>query len=366
MAARKHFVGFCAFFVLFASAVYAQTGYMIVATKGSSGLFNKPAIREIKIGQKFLALRKVNGREVEVAKVKVALIERNYCGVKVDEPLADNRLRKGDYLVEPKSNFEETLSFLDGFETPQEPETNYAQTADKPVEESPPLIFDAEINTSPEQVSSEANNQPDGILSADIPFLEESGGVPQIDSEQEIGDVPSENIAVTVSPQNIHTSFLGPSVAFIAPVSNTADVYAAGPKFGLQVLTELGFNTNLRFSAQYAILQPASAIKSSLTSSGASQNSSLAILSASIQPKILNNFILDIGVGYYRQHDEVQTLQRLSSSTKSAVGTLTGLGYHAMVGKASSLMLLATGNFYFLEGNNATYFSMMAGYFFAL
>jgi len=352
--------------LLLCGQLLAQDGYVIIATKGSSGLFAKPAGSGFKVGEVFIAKRSVNGQEIEVARVKIALLDDKYCGVKIDAPISANSLRKGDYLLPLQNNFDETLSFLDQISNAGNSSTADVKSETAKGIQRPPLQLEPDNLTSFSTVSSDSQNSLDDILALDIPSTNTSDQATQQPERKNSNRLGSGRVGPTASPLNTTGSFLGLSLAVLAPVSGTSEIYAAGPKLGLQVITNLGFNTNLRLSGQYAFLQPSTSAKSALANLGQTQNSSLTMLTVSIQPRIINNFILDLGFGYFRQHDEVETGTRISASTKNALGTLSGLGYHWRIRRNASLMLLGSGNFYFLKGGNATYFSLLAGYFFTI
>ncbi|MFQ5628245.1 MAG: hypothetical protein ACE5I1_05745 [bacterium] len=352
--------------LLLCSQLLAQDRYIIVATKGSSGLFAKPAGSGLKVGDVFIAKRSVNGQEIEVARVKIALLDNKYCGVKIEEAVSGGRLKKGDYLVPLQGGFNETLSFLDQISTASNSPSNNVDQETSNSFQAPPLQLESDNITGFNSAQSDSQNALDDILALDIPTTNTAEQATQLSAGRNGNRLGSSRVGPTASPRNTTDSFLGLSLAALAPVSGTSDLYAAGPKLGLQVITNLGFNTNLRFSGQYAFLQPSSSIKASLDKLGQTQSSSLTMLTVSIQPRIINNFILDLGFGYYRQHDEVETGSRISTSTKNAVGTLTGLGYHWRIRRNASLMILGSGNFYFLQNGNATYLSLLAGYFFTI
>lgn len=350
--------------LLFCAPVIAQESYVILATKGTSGLFAKPSGISFQKGDRFVAKRTVDGKEVDVAQVSIALVDSRYYGVKVETPLADSRLRKGDYLIQAQASggLNESLSFLDQFDSGAS--TPPAASNDDP-------LTSALTSTPPASTPPASNNfsldNVDSLSNFDDIFSINSPGTSTVsDTENLLGGESgnSSQYGPTVSPINDAGSFLGISLAAMLPISNTANRYAVGPGFGLQAVTDIGLRSNLRWSVQHTILQPSSSVKSALNAAGSKQKSGLTLLTVSIQPRIMNHFVLDLGVGYYRQFDEINTGARRAFSAKNAIGTLTGLGYHFQVGRSSSVMLLGTGNFYFLEGDNAAFFSFLAGYFF--
>jgi hypothetical protein len=368
MAAKKFVLAITWFFILISYDLFAQSSYAIVATKGKSALFVRPAGQTFNIGDVFIAKRNVNGQLVDVARVKLAILDDRYGGVKIESPISDNQLKKGDIITPTSSqgSFAETLSFLDQLsDQDSSPSTNPGTSTDL-FQQTPQSETNSSMNTAFLGSQIDSIGSLDDILSIDILTSQ-----PSVSSEAQSpasnGNRPASNqFGPMNSPQNITNSYLGLSLSYFTPISNTADSYAPGPQFGLQAITHLGFRTNLRISGQYTFLQPSSVIKSTLDKLGQKQNSSLTMLTASIQPEIINNFVLDLGVGYFRQHDEIESAMRLSSSTKNAFGMLTGLGYHWQVSRTSSLMLLGSGNFYFLRGDNATFLAFWASYFLAI
>lgn len=364
---------------LTSTAIFAQDSFQIVASKGSSALIVRPTSRQVEVGDKFLARRRVNGQVVDVAEVRVALIDRKYCGVKIDRPLADTRLRKGDFLsplATPASPVDQSLQFLETIDQLDKSATDPIPESATPPPSDP---FSASDTIKGAALTFGQNDKPapvgEDVFTGDLSDIlglqvaglgteDKNESPPSALAPEE--QTPAATFMPGVAPAPIRSSYLGFSVAAMMPISKTASRYATGPQFGLQALTDLGFATNVRLGVQYTLLRPEAGLKTQLAKSQTEMKSSLLLLNLSIQPQIINQFILDLGIGYYRQHDELTMLKRISTDTHNAIGTVIGLGYSLGIGRNGALMLLGTGNFYFLEADNATFITLLAGYFLSL
>lgn len=368
MAAKKIFTAITIVCVLAFYDLLAQSSYTIVATKGTSALFTRPVGIEFQVGDDFIAKRNVNGQLVDVAKVKLVILDNRYCGVKIDSPISDNQLKKGDIItpVSPQNSLSETLSFLDQISVQDNSSSTNPNNSTNLAQQKPPGETNTSIYTAILGSQIDSIGSLDDILSIDIPTSQQAGFSEPQNLASEDDQLDSNQFGPINSPQNITSTYLGLSVSFFAPISNMADVYAPGPQIGLQVITNLGFRTNLRISGQYTFLQPSSSLKSALDKLGQKQNSSLMMVTGSIQPRIIDDFILDFGICYFRQYDEIEPGTGQIPTTKGAFGMTTGLGYHWRISRSSSLMLLGSGNFYFLQGDNATFLTFLAGYFLAI
>lgn len=350
---------------LCAAGVGAQEGYPVLASKGSSALIARPLDGNLRVGTVLLAKRRANGKEIEVARVRIALVDKKYCGVKVIEPLSDSKLKKGDYLVEDVFSFDASLSLLDAPAESTDPGANApAQPATRPParEENEPT---APVANKTQPASDVLIDDKD-FLSFDLSGDDGSRAeVPELDRQEK----PRKNSTPFLSvarPVNTATSFVGPAISGLAPISSMGDSYSAGGQLGVQAITRLSTQTNLRFSLLYSILQPSSTVRAGLDMLGYTQNSSLTILTLSIQPRILNNVLLDVGGGLYRLHDEIDKSGRLTVSSVSALGLVTGLGYRLRISRKAQLMLLGTGNVFFPNGTNAAFFMLTTAYLFTL
>lgn len=358
--------------LLLCGSAVAQSAYTVVATRGNSAIINTPTDRQLQVGDMLLAKRVVNGQEIEVARVRVALIDGRFCGLKVQEPLADNTLRTGDLIYPVQapqtpqtSPFEQNLSVLDELagaatDIPLPPASS-SNTA----ESTAPARSNNNSNSSPAaRAGSSSDSAPVPATAAD-PFELGSG----FDFALPTDEATRPAYAYTRGGESAVSkkrSLLGFSVAAMIPITDMGDQFETVPQFGVQVMTDISFLSTMRMHIQYAALQPVPEIQQRLDRLSQEQRAYLFQITTSIQPRLFSGLIADFGVGYYRQYVELETASGVFSSAENAFGTTAGLGINATLSPVLNLLILGSGNFYFFGGGDAAYLSFSTNLLFAL
>ncbi|RME00629.1 MAG: hypothetical protein D6814_03155 [Calditrichaeota bacterium] len=340
-----------ALFLTVAGRGFSQGPYKILAVKGRSGLIRTPQDHQFKVGDRLLAVRMQNGQQIEVAQVRVALISKKYCGVKIIRPISDSKLQKGDYLVIQDLSFDHLRQQGRKSKTPQPTSQQFVE----------------KFSARSEMPGKAAEN----------PFTPRRSGMQQrADTSRgahySYADRPRRHPRSTSGPLpdvvliNQARPFLGPIVSVIVPVSSMSQFYASSPQFGLQLVTLLQGRTTLRIGLQAASLVLNPNYQRTLQAVGYQQKTYLANLTASLQPHFNDLFFFDLGAGYFRELDEQSFNNNDITTTVNALGTLGGIGIQLNVRDVQRLVILATGNIYFPKNKNQTFFSLAASWLFAL
>ncbi len=343
--ASRTCIGF--FLTLFFSLpLFSQSNYRVITASGNSAVIQRPANAQFSVGDVFMAKRMINGRQVDVARVRVAILQANLVGFRIQEALADTKLQQGDLIVADSpaaAVSSDDLGFLDE-------------------------MFGASTNNEPQPAASDAGNASSSSFQYVVNQLENEQ--PARSSEIQFGnstqlDAPTTfGASTTVALQK--RNFVGPFASLVLPVSSSSNLFSAGPQIGLHGIAYVNRFTNARLNFQLARLGAGSAVQPGLTAAGASRSTWMSVFTASVQPGIVNGFVLDLGAGYYRLLDRTKQSGRTSTAIRNAPGAVAGIGYTKLAGENSSLMLLATGNFYFLSAETGSFISFTASWLFGI
>jgi len=360
MSFKRFVATFICVIVLFSEFAIAQDGYTVIATRNSAGIIQRPNDRKIEIGETFLAKRKVGRRYIDVAKVVVALLDSRFCGFKVIESLTDTRLLRGDLIVEIEKTentgsdqdlLDDILDVSGSRATKNSQGSNQANASQ---------TTSGAVNTIP---------APSGNLGASTGEFQDFSSK-RVDAYGESSSGQDDENYRFVGPEETDldepATLFGFSVAGLFPLGTTASRYAPSPKFGLQLLTDIGQHTNLRIGMQYTYLISDPAVKSAQAALGQKRTSHLTFLTLSVQPRIFNNVIIDLGGGYYRELNIITAGNSVNTLARNALGTVAGLGFNVSVGENSNIMVMGTGNFYFYGGGNETFSALTASWLFGI
>ncbi len=321
----------------------AQLQYEIIAVKGKVGIIRTPLERPLQVGEIFTVARYRNGQRIEVARVKIALVEKKFTGIKIIEPLQDTRLRKGDLLEVEAFSFEERLQELENHAAEPEDEQLASKAA-------PPTGSPASGTSAPE---APIQSQP-----------AEMHDQPDMQSRTGMSDRFTYSGPLHVVRQN--RPFVGPLVAVFAPINALADEMDFSGLAGVQVTALLRNQMHLRFGLQYAPLRLSPALQDRLRQLGMSQTSYFVMLTASLQQYFTRRFFWNVGGGIYRLTD-IQDIggERLQVSN-NYIGLHAGAGFNVISATSSKLVFATNGHMYFPDNSYRMFLSVLLSWVYAL
>ncbi len=345
----KHIAGIFLISVIIGFAcrgdVQAQQRYEIIAVKGKVGIIRTPVDRPLQVGETFTVVRYQNGTRIEVAQVKVALVEKKFTGIKVIKPLQEAWLSKGDLLEVEPLTVDDRLENLDD----EEPQRIGEITAGK---SGAPLPSE-DVATKPKASATESR-EPDSR--ADHPAVK-------------VKDTRWANRDLMTGPIHVvqqNRPFVGPLVALFMPVNALVNEMDISGQAGVQVTTLLRNQTHLRFGLQYAPLRLNPALQNRLQQLGLTQTSYFLLMTVSLQQYFARNLFWSVGGGIYRLTD-IQILDgsRLQVS-KNYLGIHAGAGINLFSTSSSKWSLATTGHMYFPNNTYRMFLSFLLSWAYAL
>lgn len=340
----------------------SQESYQILATKKDRfGLLRTPHERQLQIGQEFLLKRLIDGVEKDAARVRVALVEKKYTGVRVVEAFLEPPIEKGDVLMLESpladSKFE---AFKNRLQTLEATPVNRPKQ-DRERESAPPLFAQKNAATASPPSNGKAAAAPPE------PQQEIVGDSAKLWMAFKSNDVnpPDRPDSQEIVLHDDARTYFGPMVSGFIPVSNTTDVFASGPQAGFQVITPFYWNMSLRITLQGALPGTSVKLKNANKAVPFWQNTHLGFMTASLQPPIGDAFYFDLGAGIFRQ--EIARFEKgvLTNSAANAAGGVGGVGWRTNLRGANRLMVMALGHVYFPKGGNTPFLNLTASYLFS-
>ncbi len=293
--------------LIFATPVLAQIKkYPIVATRGKTALFRTPEDPPYRKGQILHVYRKIQGKGRLIAHARVVLIDKKFSGVRLTRAILSDVLKKGDLLVIPRKK------------------------AAKP--------------------TARPSEQP-----GQAPTLPET-----TDRREPLAHIKPTLLVNTAKPQ------FGASLGALMPTGLMAENYSPALALGLQMRSSLRFNTSARLAVQFAPISPSSTQQSRQNQSGTTQKTTLLMVTASLQPRLSGHFLLDLGVGFYRQQDDWDLNGYQYSSVSNALASIFGFGYMFRMSERVSMLLLLSGNVYYPEQGSSAFFSVSTAWLFGI
>ncbi|MDQ7052543.1 MAG: hypothetical protein Q9P14_06500 [candidate division KSB1 bacterium] len=327
----------------FCADVLAQLQYEIIAVKGKVGIIRTPLDRPLQVGEIFTVVRYRSGQRIKVARVKIALVEKKFTGIKIIEPLKDTRLRKGDLLEVEAVSLEERLQELENHATEPEDE----QLALKGV---PPTGSSPHATPEPEEP---VQSQP-----------AEMHDQPAAQSRTDMSDRFIYSGPLHVVRQN--RPFVGPLVAVFAPINSLADEMDFSGLAGVQVTALLRNQMHLRFGLEYAPLRLSPELQDRLHQLGISQTSYFIMLTASLQQYFTRRFFWNVGGGIYRLTDIQNIGGEQLQVSNNYFGLHAGAGFNVISASSSKLIFATNGHMYFPVNSYRMFLSILLSWVYAL
>ena len=285
--------------------------FPIVASRGKTAVFRTPENPPYAKGDVFHVYRKIEGKGRLVAHARVVVVDKKLSGVRIIKAIRSEVLRKGDMLVLPRKK--------------------------KPLP---------------------AAEKPSRFSKAVTPATTRTPG-PQPRPEP-LADVRPTVLTNSAKPQ------FGGSIGAVLPAGPMADSYAPAFNFGIQMRSSLHFNTAARLAIQYAPIPPSATELSRQNQSNTTQKTSLLMVTASLQPRLSGHFMLDLGLGYYRQQDDWNLNGYQFSTVSNALASIFGFGYMFRFSDKVSLMLLLSGNVYYPKQGSMAFLNISTAWLFGI